>query len=555
VAIYLGVKSFGYHALSPLWILFPGISFFFLAIIHESIIRALNRSSRAIAFYERGLARLDNRWTGTGEAGERFLDSSHAYSRDLDLFGLGSLFQLLSTARTRMGEDTVAKWLTGPASLHIVCQRQQAVRELRPRLDLREDLAVIAESLRSGIQPEALASWGEGKLLSGQRWVRGVALVLGCLGILSLAAWASLGVIRFFVIMVFLNVLFGLPLCKKVQVAVDAAEGAGHDLVLLSQVLARLESEVFQTPRLVELQSALKTCGWPPSRRIARLNRLVVLLDSRRNLFIKAVDPLVFWTLQLAYMVENWRRESGPAIRGWLSAVGELEATLALANYAFEHHGDVLPEMTEEGPCLVAKGIAHPLIPERRAVRNDLQLDNHLQILVVSGSNMSGKSTLPRTVGVNTALALAGAPVRAHRFRLSPLAIGASIHIQDSLQDGVSRFYAEITHLRRILDLTLGPLPVLFLVDEFLQGTNSHDRRIGAEAIVRRLVERGAIGLVTTHDLALTQIAEELSPLAGNVHFEDQLKDGGLEFDYKLRPGIVQKSNALELMRSVGINI
>jgi DNA mismatch repair ATPase MutS len=211
--------------------------------------------------------------------------------------------------------------------------------------------------------------------------------------------------------------------------------------------------------------------------------------------------------------------------------------------------------MTEEGPCLVAKGIAHPLIPERRAVRNDLQLDNHLQILVVSGSNMSGKSTLPRTVGVNTALALAGAPVRAHRFRLSPLAIGASIHIQDSLQDGVSRFYAEITHLRRILDLTLGPLPVLFLVDEFLQGTNSHDRRIGAEAIVRRLVERGAIGLVTTHDLALTQIAEELSPLAGNVHFEDQLKDGGLEFDYKLRPGIVQKSNALELMRSVGINI
>jgi len=145
--------------------------------------------------------------------------------------------------------------------------------------------------------------------------------------------------------------------------------------------------------------------------------------------------------------------------------------------------------------------------------------------------------------------------VPAQRLRLSPLAIGASIHVQDSLQSGVSRFYAEITRLRRILDLTLEPLPVLFLVDEFLQGTNSHDRRIGAEAIVRSLVKRGAIGLVTTHDLALTQIAEELSPLARNVHFEDQLIEGQLHFDYKLRPGIVQKSNALELMRSVGIDV
>jgi DNA mismatch repair ATPase MutS len=319
--------------------------------------------------------------------------------------------------------------------------------------------------------------------------------------------------------------------------------------------LARFEREIFQAPRLVELQSALKTCGWPPSRRIARLNRLVVLLDSRRNLFIKAIDPLVFWTLHLTFMVESWRKESGADIRSWLSAVGELEALLALANYSFEHPGDAFPEIVEEGPCFAGEGIAHPLIPEGRAVRNDLQLNSRLQIMVVSGSNMSGKSTLLRTVGVNTVLALAGAPVPAHRLRLSPLAIGASIHILDSLQSGVSRFYAEITRLRGILDLTLGPLPVLFLVDEFLQGTNSHDRRIGAEAIVRSLVERGAIGLVTTHDLALTQIAEGLSPLAGNVHFEDQLIDGQLHFDYKLRPGIVHKSNALELMRSVGIDI
>jgi hypothetical protein len=454
-----------------------------------------------------------------------------------------------------VGEDTLAEWLTRSAPLQVVRQRQQLVRELRPKLDLREDLAVIAESLRSRIHPKALSSWGEGKLHLEGHWVRIVALVLGCLGILSLVVWGTWGARSFFVMMVVVNIAFSLRFRKRIQVAVDAAEAAAHDLVLLSQVLARFERETFQTPGLVELQSALKTRGWPPSRRIARLNRLVVLLDSRRNLFIKAIDPLVFWTLQLAFMVEKWRQESGAAIRGWLSAVGELEALLALANYSFEHPGDVFPEIVDEGPCFIGEGIAHPLIPEGRAVRNDLQLDRRLQIMVVSGSNMSGKSTLLRTVGVNTALALAGAPVSAHRLRLSPLAIGASIHILDSLQSGVSRFYAEITHLRRILDLTLGPLPVLFLVDEFLQGTNSHDRRIGAEAIVRSLVKRGAIGLVTTHDLALTQIADGLSPLAGNVHFEDQLIDGQLHFDYKLRPGIVHKSNALELMRSVGINI
>jgi hypothetical protein len=555
LALYLGVKAFGYHALSPIWILFPVAIFLFLAVVHEYVIRALGRSSRAMAFYESGLARLDNRWIGKGETGERFLDSSHPYSTDLDLFGQGSLFQLLSTPRTRMGEETLAGWLLGPAHVQAVRQRQQAVCELRPKLDLREDLAVIVESLRSGVHPEALASWGEGKLLLEGRWVRFVAFALGCLGILSLAAWATWGVKNPFIIMVVINVLFGLQFRKRIQIAVSNAEEAAHDLALLSQVLARLENEAFQAPRLVELQSALRTSGWPPSRRIAKLNRLVVLLDSRRNLFVKAIDLLVFWTLQLTFIVENWRKESGPSIRSWLSAAGELEALLALANYAFEHPGDVFPEMTEDRPCFVGEGIAHPLIPENRAVRNDLHLDSRLQIMVVSGSNMSGKSTLLRTVGVNTALALAGAPVRAHRLRLSPLAIGASIRILDSLQSGVSRFYAEITRLRQILDLTQRPLPVLFLVDEFLQGTNSHDRRIGAEAIVRSLVERGAIGLVTTHDLALTQIAEELNPSAGNVHFEDQLKNGRLDFDYKLRPGIVQKSNALDLMRSVGINI
>ncbi|MGH9835770.1 MAG: MutS-related protein, partial [Blastocatellia bacterium] len=232
-----------------------------------------------------------------------------------------------------------------------------------------------------------------------------------------------------------------------------------------------------------------------------------------------------------------------------------IEALGSLAGYAYEHPLDPFPELIEGEVCFDGEALGHPLIAESRSVRNDVRLDSQLQVLIVSGSNMSGKSTLMRTIGVNIALALAGAPVRAKSLRMSPLAIGASIHILDSLQSGASRFYAEIMRLRQIVELTKSDLPLLFLLDEILSGTNSHDRRIGAEAVVKGLVERGAIGLVTTHDLALTKIVETLGERAANVHFEDHLEDGRMVFDYKMRPGVVQRSNALELMRTVGLEV
>ena len=270
-------------------------------------------------------------------------------------------------------------------------------------------------------------------------------------------------------------------------------------------------------------------------------------------------EPIKLWTAHLAFAVEAWRRHSGPVVRRWLTATGEMEALCSLASHAFEHPDDPFPEFTSEEALLEAEAIGHPLIEESRVVRNDVRIGGASpagpRVLVVSGSNMSGKSTLLRTLGVNAVLALAGAPVRARRLRISPLAVGASIRVTDSLQGGVSRFYAEILRLRQILDETARPLPVLFLIDEFLHGTNSHDRRIGAEALVRGLVERGAIGLVTTHDLALADIAVTLGDRAANVHFEDRIVDGGIVFDYVMRPGVVRKSNAIELMRSVGLEI
>ncbi len=263
----------------------------------------------------------------------------------------------------------------------------------------------------------------------------------------------------------------------------------------------------------------------------------------------------MLWSTQIALAIEAWRAECGPHLRGWIQTVGESEALVDLARYAWEEPGDPFPEIVDDGPLFEADQLGHPLLPRERCVFNDLRLDGELSLLVVSGSNMSGKSTLLRSVGTNVLLALAGAPVRARRLRLSPLALGPSLRIRDSLEDGASHFYAEITCLRGIVDLAEGPLPALFLLDEILAGTNSHDRRIGAAAVVRGLVERGAIGLVTTHDLALTKIADQLSPRAGNVHFQDELIDGEMRFDFQIRPGIVTRSNALELMRAVGLEV
>ena len=405
------------------------------------------------------------------------------------------------------------------------------------------------------MDPDALTAWGEQAVVLDSRSARIAAAALSLLGLAGLVCWAVWGLRDVAVAILLVNAVFFLLFRKRGEAVADGAEQATRDLELLAEVLARLEREPFTAQRLVELRAGLNTAGPPPSSHIRRLARLVTLLDSRHHMAIRGIEPAVFWTIRFAFAVESWRRRSGRCIREWLAAVGEMEALAALAGYAYEHPGDRFPEFIEGGPILEGEGLAHPLLPETAAVRNDFQIGKELRLVVVSGSNMSGKSTLLRTIGTNVVLAQAGAPVRAARLRLSPLALGASTRILDSLQHGSSRFYAEITRLRQIVELTHAELPLLFLLDEFLQGTNSHDRRLGAEAIVRGLLEAGAVGLLTTHDLALTEVAAALGAQACNVHFEDRLEEGRLLFDYRLRPGVVQRSNALELMRSVGLKV
>jgi len=570
-AAVMALLALGWQSLSILWTLAPGAVFAALMVVHDRILKDLERRRRAAAFFETAIARLDGKWSGAGEPGDRYLTADHPYAADLDIFGKGSLFELLSTARTHIGEETLARWLLSPAEPETVRSRNQAVDELRPRLDLREGLAVVGEEARTGVDPISLAAWGETPATMAHpklRLIMWLLTALGVAGFAALATWivAMGGFIHLrpgldhaardvALVVLLVNLLFLHRHKAATTTVIAAVEEAAHELELLSEVLFRLERENFQSPLLAALRQSLDSSGEPPSRHIARLNKLVERLDSRDNVAVRVLDPFILWTMHTAAGVENWQRRSGPAVRRWLTAAGEIEALCSFAGYAFDNPGDPFPEFVEGSVLIDAEGICHPFLPPEQAVRNDARLGRAPQVLIVSGSNMSGKSTLLRTLGVNVVLAQAGAPVRARRLRLTPLAIGASIKLSDSLQGGVSRFYAEILRIRQILTLTAGALPVLFLIDEFLAGTNSHDRRIGADALVRGLVERGAIGLVTTHDLALADIVEALGDRAANVHFEDHVEDGKILFDYVMRPGVVRKSNALELMRSVGLEI
>ncbi len=543
------------ESVSGWWLLLPLVLFLGLSVWFARIVRLLRCSQRAIAFYERGVARIEDRWSGGGEPGLRFLNPEHPYAADLDLFGPGSLFELLCIARTGTGQETLANWLLAAASAEDVPARQAAVAELGPLLDLREDLALVAGT-SSGVDLRGLVTWGEAEPVFRFRRRRpiGIALVLVTVATLVGLLTLTTGVAPF-AIAAILQLAFAAALRKRVHAVLLPIEKRARELALFAGILARFEAEQFMSPLLRRLREALDANGQPPSYRMAELGGLIDLLNARRNLFFAPLTPILLWSTHSAFAIEAWRRRSGPAIGRWLHTVGELEALCALAAYHFEHPADPFPEIIAGGAQVDGEGLGHPLLPATRCVRNDVHLGDDVRLLVVSGSNMSGKSTLLRTLGVNVVLALAGAPVRAHRLRLSLLRLGATLRIQDSLQAGKSRFYAEITRIRQLVDLANGAPPLLFLLDELLHGTNSHDRRLGASAIVRDLVQRGAIGLITTHDLALADIVAELGGKAANVHFEDTFENGAIAFDYRMRPGVVQKSNALALMRAVGIEV
>ena len=556
------------RAWSPNWLVVPLIAFVALVVAHGPIVAAIGRLRLGAAFYRRGLARMAGEWSDPPDDGKRYRADEHPYAVDLDLFGPGSLYALICTAHSLSGRQALARWLSGPAAPVEIERRQEAVAELAGRLDLQEELALLAADLSPEIRAEKFDEWGRGSPVLGGLTVPLVAALLGVVNLVTIAAWLFGPLAgRMALPVLAVSGLLALVLRTKVaRVLAGLSEPAG-ELRFLASALVRLERETFASSRLRDLQRRARQAAERPSARLLELARIIEWNDSRDNLFFQPLAAPLLLGTQFAFAIERWRARHGGAVGDWLRAVGEFEALSALATFSYENPDYVFPEIVslavveqQAAPLFDGEALAHPLLPRESRAANSVCLGGDepatpLRLLLVSGSNMSGKSTLLRTLGVNTVLALAGAPVCAEALVLSPLAVGASLRSRDSLQEGKSRFYAEIERLRQIVVLSEGAPPALFLLDEILHGTNSHDRGVGAAAVVRGLVERGAIGVVTTHDLALARVADDLAPAAANVHFQDHLENGEIAFDYRMQPGVVTKSNALALMRAVGLEV
>jgi hypothetical protein len=532
-------------------------AFIVLSIWHEAVLRAMARAKAAVAFYHDGIARIGDRWMRDDPTGDRFRNSDHPYADDLDLFGPRSLFQLLSLCRTPIGEERLAGWLLQASPVAMIRERQTRVRALRSRLDLRERIAVVNAANRRFMHPERLIAWAEAP--STLPRIRPVVVAAALLFALAFVNFMNGGSGWWVVGIAAVNAVLLAALFKRAHAIVgelsSATAAAGVELV--ANVIREIEREPFDEPVLMAIAARLNGAdGHAASRGVRRLARVSDWADSLHNAYVRLGELPFLVTVQIAYAAEAWRRREGASLRDWVDAIGEFEALSSLAGYSYEHPNDPLAELIESAdPVFDATEVAHPLIPAAESVANTFSLGANPRVLIVSGSNMSGKSTLMRTAGVNAVLAFAGAPVRAQRLRLSLLVVGTCLRHTDSLQEHRSGFYTEALRLRRIADLLDGPLPLLFLFDELLSGTNSKDRRIAAEGVVRMMLAKRAIGMVTTHDLSLTEIAAIVPGQVKNVHLQDHVDHGKMAFDYKLRDGVITHSNALELMRMIGLDV
>ena len=546
----------GEHSFVYLAVTVAGV---FCALSLRSFLRCRASASdlaRRSSFYERGIDRLEDKWRGTGNTGTDYARARHLYQWDLDIVGKGSLFELLSTTRSEAGAERLACYLLDSPTLEEAKARQEAVKELKETTGLREEVALLGKYQFQNCGGGHLREWLGLPALKAHPVVPAflffssfAVLILGVCGYAQVASWMQ--VAPALTALLAVQAAIGAVLMRQVRPNIKALVALGGDVALLRQGVGLMERQRFHSGKLDKLVERLHQRNAAVC--IRRLERLVFAVNRREDLLLYGFGLWLALGTQLVLAVERWRAEHRSDFENWLDAWSEFEALNALACYAFEHPEDVFPELVDGRSRFESRGMGHPLIPREQCVGNDVALNELTAFYVVSGSNMAGKSTFLRAIGLNAILALAGAPVRALTARISPFHICASISIADSLQEGRSKFMAEVDRLRETICLSKAGRPVLFLIDEILSGTNSRDRRIAAESVIEVLVAGGAVGALSTHDLALTEIAEVADLRGINVHMESEDSDRPLAFDYRVKPGIMRQANALAIVRMMGI--
>jgi membrane protein implicated in regulation of membrane protease activity len=540
------------------------VAFFWVLPYHDRIIRRQRREGELKRINEEGLLRIARDWAHLPLPSlPEPDDAERPTARDLNLFGRASLAQLLGTAHTPPGKNALADWLLHPAPPEEIVQRQEAVAELAPEIDLRQQLQVRARPMdqrEPDIEP--FLRWAEGEpwLLRrpGLIWLLRILTVLTPAA--ALAAWLTPLPTGVFLLLATLNIALSYQLRERTHGTFDRIGTREKDFQLYAEALETIASHPVTSKELRRIVGELTHQDRPAHAWMALLGSRVDLSDVRHSSYLHLpLAALFLWDFHVLLLLETWQRDAGPRARGWLAALGRFEALAALAGLRFEQPDWCFPVIDPAADRWAAEGLGHPLIADGQRVSNDVEVGPAGTFLLVTGSNMSGKSTLLRSIGVNAVLAQAGGPVAATALRMPPVTLATSILVEDSLADGVSFFMAELQRIQKVVAAAdrahAEGRVLLYLLDEVLRGTNSFERQVAVRRVVLHLLRRGAIGAVSTHDLQLAEV-EELSAVCVPVHFRETIHPGGdppMTFDYVMRPGVATTVNALKLMELVGL--
>lgn len=546
--------------------IFPGLSSFiafiglFIYFLKQDINNneAIENTERLIAINESELQVLDHHFLHLPD-GSNHQATTHPYTNDLDIFGRASLYQYINRTTSQQGNALIADWLMQPASVIIIQERQEAAKELATKTNWRHQLQAhgIAEPITVATE-QKIANWlkEENKFIHKTGWkILRILLPAISLTVLGLFLTSVIEANRFLPAAILLMII-AFSISKLVLPAHYKLSKIAPELETLYNSIAWIEQHDFNNPYLVRLQKIFDQPEEKASHKIKGLTQILERLDLRLNFIVFIpLNTFLFWDLQQVFALEKWKENNKQKIDHWFAGLAEMEAISTISNLTFNHPAWIFPVISNEDAVFESVELGHPLIPADKRVNNSFSTKGVNQLNLVTGSNMAGKSTFLRSIGVNMVLAMMGAPVCANSLTLSPMKVMSSMRISDNLEESTSTFYAELKKLKEIIEAVNRNEKVFLLLDEILRGTNSADRHIGSKSLIKQLIHHNAAGVLATHDLELAKLATDYPANIQNYHFDVQVANDELYFDYKLKRGICQSMNASILMKKIGIEL
>lgn len=557
VALYLYILK--NYNISIVTFILSLIIFIYLIFKHNNEIKNKRFHEALLDINERALKRLNGDWKSFEDTGEEFQDSKHPYTDDLDIFGKGSLYQWINSCNTFLGRHKLRDTLSSSGKQkEVINEKQKAINELSKELDWRQEFNAEGMLIKENcINPEELFIWGkeENKLYRKKTLIilsyilPIITIILIILPFINPAVPYQIRLVA-----ISIQIIILVPGNDKRNLALNTIYKYKDSIKVYEKMLQCIANKEFKSNQLINLKNNISNVAkYGAIEGINELIRTADMLSDRKNLFYIVIDILFLWDYHCMFRLERWRNLYGAKLKIWLDTIAEFEVLCSLSNIAYDNEEWVYPEICDNERILSAIELGHPLLGEKR-ICNNINMTRPVSVLLITGSNMSGKSTFLRTIGINLVLAYCGAPVCAKNFKCSIMDIYTCMRIRDDLEQSISSFYAEILRIKTIVEATKANKKVFFLLDEIFKGTNSIDRHLGAKVLIKQIGEVGAAGLVSTHDLELSELEKEYVKVK-NYHFQEYYEDNDLRFDYKLRQGVSTTRNALYIIKMAGIEL